>query len=182
MSANLADIVPGNQMDKDWRHATLSGGAHMGGAASMGPEDWQRSCVEQIVGEICSKTNLRMNIKTAELKEVSRPANEYDEFEWTEDFDGQIILNNNYLFNFKMVIGTGGGQTRTLRELYHFIKCQFRYLQLNPDSEIIFVNILDGDCAADKMSRFNQLKTDFNEFDKVFIGDIYTFQQDWPFP
>ena len=65
----------------------------MGGAASMGPEDWQRSCVEQIVGEICSKTNLRMNIKTAELKEVSRPANEYDEFEWTEDFDGQIILN-----------------------------------------------------------------------------------------
>ena len=123
-----------------------------------------------------------MNLQTAVCRDISRPSNEYDEFEWTEDFDGRIVLQNEYLFNFKMVIGTGGGQTRTLRELYHFIKCQFRYLQKNPDSELVFVNILDGDCAAGKMHRFNQLKDDFKEYDKVFIGDTYTFQRDWPFP
>ena len=175
-------IVPGLEMTKEWRHDTLSGGTFMGGATSMVAENWQICCIEKIVGFPCKKTNLRLNIDSAELRELSRPSDEIDEFEWTEDFDGRIILDKQYLLNFKMVVGTGGAQTRTLRELYHVIKCQFRYIKQNTTSNIVFVNILDGDCAAKKMHRFNQLKEKFDEFEKVFIGDTYAFQQEWPFP
>ena len=43
----------------------------------------------------------------------------------------------------------GGGQTRALREVYHFISAQQRHINQEVSSKIIFVNILDGDeCKA----------------------------------
>jgi hypothetical protein len=45
-----------------------------------------------------------------------------DGYEYSENFDGLILKNNNkFYFNLKFVCGNGGAQTRTLREIYHFI-------------------------------------------------------------
>lgn len=50
-------------------------------------------------------------------------------YEWTENFDGLIMKNfSKYYFNLKFVCDVGGAQTRTLREVYHFIKHQMEYL------------------------------------------------------
>ena len=179
MTADLGDIVSGSEMTKDWRHKTLSKGKFMGGASSMTNENWQRLCVEQITGKKCEKTNLRLNLDNATMMELTRPSTRDDELDWSEDFDGRIVNKKEYLYNFKMVIGTGGGQTRTIRELYHFIKCQFVFLKDNPDTEIVFINILDGDSMSAKLHRFIELKTKFSEHARIFIGDTKTYQKNW---
>ena len=47
--------------------------------------------------------------------------------EWSENFDGKIINRSNiFYFNLKFVCDCGGSQTRTLREVYHFIKYQIK--------------------------------------------------------
>ena len=43
-----------------------------------------------------------------------------------------------------MICGSGGGQIRALREVYHFISAQQRHLNKEPSSKLLFVNILDG--------------------------------------
>ena len=49
----------------------------------------------------------------------------------------------------KWYVGSGGGQIRALREVYHFISAQQRHINQEVSSKIIFVNILDGDeCKA----------------------------------
>ena len=55
-------------------------------------------------------------------------------FEFTEDFDGKVIMkthnkiNITIYFNLKFCCDAGGAQTRTLREVYHFIKCQIIFV------------------------------------------------------
>jgi len=67
------------------------------------------------------KTDERIHMETMIIQKNKHP----DSFEWTENFDGYIIINDKkYYFNLKFVCDQGGAQTRTLREVYHFIKCQ----------------------------------------------------------
>ncbi len=83
-------------------------------------------------------------------------------FEWTENFDG---CQENIYFNLKMVCGTGGAQTRTLREVYHFILTQLKYLEKEPNSNIYFVNILDGEESCRRIKLFPTHK-------QIFVGSL----------
>ena len=68
-------------------------------------------------------------------------------FEWTENFDGCQQINGKIIYyNLKMICGSGGAQTRALREVCHFISAQQRYLNQEPSSNLFFVNIIDGEC------------------------------------
>ena len=76
--------------------------------------------------------------------------------EWTENFDG-------YQFD---------GQTRALREVYHFISAQQRHLNQELSSKIIFVNILDGDECNRKINLLPEL-----EHDQIFIGSLFEWSK-----
>lgn len=179
MSATFEQIVPGSEMTKEWRRSVIAGGENMGGAISSKVEKWQRLCMEKITGEKCKKTNLRLNLATSELKKVSRPSYEPDEFEWTEDFDGEFHVDGTrYLVNFKMIVGTGGAQTRSMREVYHFVKCQEAHLKSTSHRNTKFLNILDGDSVGAKMEVMRKARTDAYS-DRIFIGDTYLFKKTW---
>lgn len=73
---------------------------------------------------------------------------------------------------------SGGAQTRTLREVYHFIGSQLEYLVSNPDTTIYFINILEGDTSFNNRDKFNFLVNleKYKEVkDKVFVGDFLEF-------
>ena len=181
MTAKFKNIIPGKKMTKEWRIKIIGGGKPMGGATSSKTEKWQRMCLEKITGEDCKKTNLRLNLETHELKKVSRPSNEPDEFEWTEDFDGEFFVGKmRYLVNFKMIVGTGGAQTRSMREVYHFIKCQESYLKSSGDKHTKFLNILDGDSVGAKMTSMRKACSKTGS-KKIFIGDTHEIKKIWKF-
>jgi len=170
-------------MTKEWRKKVIGQGKNMGGATASRVEKWQRLCLEKIVKQNVAKTNLRLNHSTKKLETVTRPSRQPDEFEWTEDFDGIFhIGKTRYLVNFKMIVGTGGAQTRSLREVYHFIKCQEAHLRkfCAHQKDTKFLNILDGDTSANKMAamRLAQTKATVSE---IYIGDTYALKKLWPF-
>ena len=93
---------------------------------------------------------------------IKYPFRHEDAFDWTENFDGKYRHNNKFVyFNFKFVVGSGGAQTRTLREVYHYIKKQNGH---------IFINILDGDEAYKKYKYFRHLLSLTK-----YVGDTYNF-------
>jgi hypothetical protein len=112
---------------------------------------------------------------------MKNPMLKSDGYEWTENFDGKVIINKNiYYFNLKFVCDNGGAQTRTLREVYHFIKYQFEYLIKFESKNIFFINILDGDTSYNNMNKFKYLlnKNQYMKFVKyVFIGSSYDLQK-----
>ena len=75
-----------------------------------------------------------------------------------------------------MIYDRGGSQTRSLREVYHFITTQLNYLKQN----ILFINILDGDESYRNMDKFKYLlsKPDYLTIKNIFVGDMKTFY-DW---
>lgn len=114
------------------------------------------------------------------IVDVKNSSKRNDYFELTENFDGKININNKKLyFNLKFVCDSGGAQTRSLREVYHFIKCEIAYLQ-NNKNKTYFINILDGDEAFKNYNKFNFLLKD-KKYDKIkkyiFIGDLFVFQK-----
>ena len=66
-----------------------------------------------------------------------------------------------------MTCGSGGGQTRVLREVHHFISTQQRYLNQEPSSKLFFVNILDGNKCYQKIKLFPKV-----EHGQIFIGSL----------
>ncbi len=103
-----------------------------------------------------------------------------DGFELTENFDGKIKRNDKIVrFNLKMVCDDGGSQTRTLREVYHFIQCQLEYILQNNSTNEYFVNVLDGGPSHKNMDKFIYLlnKEQYINIKKyLFIGDLHDFQ------
>ena len=101
-----------------------------------------------------------------------------DGFEWTEDFDGYIDEYKMYI-NLKMVCSSGGAQTRSLREVYHFINAQLNYLKNNINkTKIFFINILDGDESHRNMSKFEYLisKKKYLTIKKnIYVGNMKNF-------
>ena len=88
-------------------------------------EKYQIKLLQKIIGQKLDKTNERINIETYVMSDKRNPMINADGFEWTENFDGKIKRNDKTIrFNLKMVCDNGGAQTRTLREVYHFIECQ----------------------------------------------------------
>ena len=126
------------------------------------------------------RANERLNIKTYVMSDKRNPMINSDGFEWTENFDGKIKRNDKIIrFNLKMVCDDGGSQTRTLREVYHFIQCQLEYILQNNSTNEYFVNVLDGGTSHKNMDKFIYLlnKEQYINIKKyLFIGDLHDFQ------
>ena len=146
-------------------------------------EKYQISMIEKIIKCSLNKTNDRINIDTTEIISNKNPMIYKDGYDWTENFDGKIIKNNNtFYFNLKFVCDNGGAQTRTLRETYHFIKNQLEYLIKFNKNNVYFINILDGDTSYNNIDKFNYLVNkekykNKNINNNVFIGSLYDFQK-----
>lgn len=171
-------IVAGHLITKELRHEYY--GRIAGGAGSKNPENYQREQIEKGTGVPCAKTTTRINKRTLEMRDIPHPMIYDDGFDWTEDFDGkQVIGDKKILINLKSVVGTGGSQTRTLRdECYPFIEAQLQYLLRDHCQQIYFANIFDGDEAASKMRMYNYLLglPDYSTVrSKVYVGDLFGY-------
>lgn len=172
-------ITPSRSQTKEWR---TSQEWYDNGKRNE-CEIYQRKKIEIITRKHCPKTSERINIETYEIKSVAHPMTRDDAFDWTEDFDGkQMMSSRTIYYNLKMVVGKGGAQTRTLREVAHFIRAQLEYLCLsNNDNIAYFVNILDGDESFRLYEKYeailnNEKYKDIKDF--VYIGDMHGFI-DW---
>ena len=63
-------------------------------------------------------------------------------------------------------------QTRALREIYHFIFAQQRYLNQEPSSKLFFVNILNGNECYKKIKLFPKV-----EHRQIFIGSLFEYNE-----
>tara|TARA_E500000331_G_scaffold317735_1_gene329317 strand:- start:459 stop:1034 length:576 start_codon:yes stop_codon:yes gene_type:complete len=184
MNKKMIRITPSKHQSKGWRLQNI---CKEYGQKNNSNEKYQRSLVEQITNTNCTIIKgFRINHTTLQLKQLINPMTQNgtkipDGFEWSEDFDGiQTINNTKFYYNFKFVCGNGGAQTRTLRdETYNFIKTQLKYLKKFPSTNIIFINILDGDGSFNSKPHFDYLKNQKKYIDitqKCFIGDMDSFQ------
>ena len=155
-------------------------GVVAGGAGSRKPEDYQRATIIQHTGVLCPKTNMRINLRTNALREIAMPNKHNDGFDYSEDFDGcQTFGDKKVYLNLKCIVGTGGAQTRSLREVYWFVQGQLNVLKTVQNT--YFANILDGDEAHSVLPKFGYLLNleDYkNEKDKVYVGDLKGYL-DW---
>lgn len=176
-------LIPGSEIQtKNWRknQKWYRGGKH------NECELYQRSLIEKITQKKCNKSDKRINIITKKIIDKKYPMKEVDGFEWTEDFDGHIELEKKELFfNLKIICDAGGAQTRSLREVYHFITCQLDHLVENNEAFGInkyFINILDGNTCYNSASKFEYLfnKPQYQYVKQyIFVGDMQKFQDKW---
>jgi hypothetical protein len=171
-------IPPGNYQTKNWRKNRKW--YHNKGRSSE-CEKYQISLIQKITTRVLNKTDDRINREINEIISSQKPFINVDGFEWTENFDGKIIKNNNtFYFNLKFVCHDGGAQKRTLDVVYSFIKAQIDYLIKHNTTNIYFINILDGDYCFKKMDSIkywiNKEKHE-NIIKYFFIGSLYEFQK-----
>jgi len=191
-------IPTGASITKDARHK-LFGGTQISGADSMKPENWQREMIEKYTGLPCSKTNTRINLRTHKLENIKNPNTKTNGFDYSEDFDGCQLVDSGQqpqtqiYINLKCIVGQGGSQTRSLREVYWFIEGQLQTLiklanqpgQAQPaqqSNNIYFANILDGDCCHKYMVQFDYL-LGLPEYaavkNNIYVGDLHTYCKSW---
>ena len=170
-------IPPSSYQTKDWRKEQK----WYTNGKSNECEKYQINLIEKIIKNKIIKTDDRIYMKNNEIISNKKPMINNDGYEWSENFDGLLIQNNNkYYFNLKFVCDSGGAQTRTLREVYHFIKHQMEHLIKFNMNNIFFINILDGDTSFKNMDKFKHLINDekYKQVKKyVFIGSLYEFQK-----
>ena len=187
------DVISGALITKDKRHELF--GKIDGGAGSCKPERYQRLKIEEGTGLVCSKTNIRINLRTHTLEDIAHPNKTNNGFDYTEDFDGVQLISLSpspspspsvvgtsrtipVYINLKSIVGKGGGQTRSLREVYWFINGQLKVLSRCGNS-VHFANILDGDEACAAMPKFEYLVS-LPEFtnsqssikNNIYVGDL----------
>lgn len=170
-------VLEGKLITKEKRQEVF--GVVAGGAGSRKPEDYQRAAIVQHTGVPCPKTNMRINLRTSTLKEIAMPNKHTDGFDYSEDFDGcQTFGDKKVYINLKCIVGTGGAQTRSLREVYWFVQGQLNVLKTVQNT--YFANILDGDEADSVLPKFQYLLNleDYKiEKDKVYVGDLKGYLQ-----
>jgi len=172
-------ITSSQEQDKEWRKMRewYKDGKH------NECEIYQRDLVKNITHQQCCKTNMRINIITNIFESNSHPMKKEDGFEWSENFDGCInFQSKEFYFNFKMVCDVGGAQTRTLREVYHFIESQLKFLITSNQPDLYFVNILDGNSCYMHRKKYDYLinKPMYETIKcRVFVGDMLQFHQWW---
>lgn len=146
-------------------------------------ELYQLNNLKIITNKNIIKTYDRINIADLIISSVRNPLKLKNGYDYTENFDGTIDLGKNKLYiNLKFVCGNGGAQTRTLREVYHFIKYQLEYLYINNMVNIYFINILDGDEANKHICKFQYLVNNkkYNKIkSNIYIGDTKEFIEWW---
>jgi hypothetical protein len=178
MSFHCPDIVvEGRLITKDKRHELF--GQVAGGSGSREPEEFQRAKIKEGTGIPCDKTKMRINLRTYTLKDIAHPNKHDDGFDYSEDMDGiQTIGSKTVYINLKCIVGKGGAQTRSLREVYWLVEGQLRFLLNQPTGSIYFANILDGDEAAATFPKFQYLLS-LPEFasvkQKIYVGDLKSY-------
>jgi hypothetical protein len=168
-------VIAGHQITKQNRQEAF--GQVAGGGGSTKPEKQQRKMIEEGTGTPCEKSNMRINHETLVMRENSRPMTYDSGFDWTENFDGVQKFDDKLVYiNLKSVVGTGGSQTRTLRdECYPFVRAQLKHLNQTKKDTTYFANIFDGDEAADCMIHFTYLlnRPAYADIKKyVYVGDL----------
>lgn len=149
-------------------------------------EIYQRRLLEELTNTEIKKTNTRLDIDKVIMIEKRAPLTEKNGFSYTEDFDGLWKRNEKEFYvNLKLVCGSGGAQTRTIREVYHFILTQYKYLYKEKKENIYFVNIIDGDIGYKYIYENNGKSAslldieDIEEYSgiksQVYIGDSDNF-------
>lgn len=166
-------VIAGSLITKEKRHEVF--GECSGGAKSTEHERFSRQKIVDGTGIPCPKTNIRVNLRTKVLRDIAHPNTAPDGFDYSEDFDGvQTLKDTKVYVNLKCVVGKGGAQTRSLREVYNFVDGQLNVL-LKTTEKIYFANILDGDESHESMNKFQYLLA-LPEFasvkDKVYVGDL----------
>lgn len=174
---NVDDNITSKEQTKNWRK---NQSWYKGGKKNE-CEIFQRTNLEKLFGKLITKTNFRLNYELNDIIEKAYPLKEVNGYEYTENFDG-ILMNEGktLLFNLKFVCGEGGVQTRTLREVYHFIQAQLKYLLCKGESKFYFINILEGDVCYKNQIKFRYLcnKKEYKDIcDRVFVGDFLEFKQ-----
>lgn len=172
------EVIEGNLITKEKRKELFGNVA--GGSGSIKPENFQREMIKKGTNLSCDKTNVRINLRNFSLENISRPNVKRNGFDYSEDFDGfQKIHSYKIYLNLKCIVGKGGSQTRSLREVYWFIEGQLNVLKKNENIEnIYFANILDGDEAFSCKDKFEYLKSlsIYSEIkDKIYIGDLKNY-------
>jgi hypothetical protein len=146
-------------------------------------EKYQIDIIEKIIGVKLPKTNDRINMETNEIISNKNPMSYDNGYEWTENFDGKVyesLQNKTTYFNLKFVCDNGGAQTRSLKEVYSFIKNQIHFLLKFNTNNIYFINILDGDTSFYNMNKFKYLLNNHSQLAKyIFIGDLSQFQKQY---
>lgn len=169
-----SDVKDGKLINKNLRLELY--GNVCGGSSSKLPENFQRKKIEEGTNILCQKTNMRINLRTYNLENISKPNILQNGFDYSEDFDGLQIIEEKYIYiNLKCIVGRGGSQTRSLREVYWFIEGQINYIKKNINNNIYFANILDGDEPYRCMDKFNyliSLEEQEEIKNKIYIGDL----------
>ena len=168
-------VIPGAQMTKEKRQELY--GQVAGGRGSRKPEEYQREQIVLGTGAPCPTTNTRINWRSLEMVRAAHPMRNDDGFDYTENFDGKQAFGATTVWiNLKSVVGTGGSQTRTLRdECYPFVSAQLNYLNKSHQTSYLFANIFDGDEAASRMRMFAYLLAlpEYADVKKyVYVGDL----------
>jgi hypothetical protein len=182
-------LIESRFMTASWRSSHFKNKS-----SSIVYEQWQKKNIEEITTMQVSVCNLKLNKRNLEIL-VKRNSREFDEFDYSEKFDGMHINPKKnhgpgiYLYNLKMICGTGGMQTRSLKNVYDFIECQYKYNKKYPN-KVRFVNILDGDASFSAMKYFNYLNNiymmGFNgtfscndpiNTNEIFIGSTHDFKE-----
>lgn len=170
-------VVPSKLQTKTWRR---NSDWYRNGRSNE-CELYQVRILNKIVNNNTTKTDDRINIESYNIESVKTPLTTIEGFDWTENFDRFTITNNNkYYFNIKFVCDSGGSQTRTLREVYHFINFQMKHILKYNTNNKYFINILDGDCSYKYNEKFKYLLNKNKNINKYFyVGDLYNFQNWW---
>ena len=101
-------------------------------------ELYQKNIISVITKSEIKNTYIRINNEKNVLEIEKKPFTKENGFEYTEDFDGLIEKNSNkYLFNLKFICDEGGAQTRSLKQVYEFIKSQICLLKKNKENKKI---------------------------------------------
>jgi len=167
------NIVCGEHITKEKRKEMF--GIISGGAGSQNPENYQRDAIIRGTNNNCIKTNIRINYRTNELVSIVHPNKNDNGFDFSENFDGKQVIDSKTIYiNLKCICGTGGAQTRSLREVYWFIEGQLKVLK-NKNENIYFANIIDGDESIKCLPKFQYICSleEYTEVKKnVYVGDL----------
>lgn len=174
-NSNVSLIIEGKNFTKEMRQKMF--GRVAGGAGAKKPSDYQVQTILSVTCRACPSTQMRINWRSLEMVEKVHPMQHEDGFDYTENFDGKQIFNDKTVWvNLKSVVGTGGSQTRTLRdECYAFVSYQLAYLLKSCRTDCFFANVFDGDEAFRRMPMFRYL-LELPEFASVkkyiYVGDL----------
>jgi hypothetical protein len=171
----MASIPTGEAFTKEFRQKFTNVKGFNGGKKTSRMEKYQRHMTEQITGLQCPKSgHTRIDLERGQLTRIRTPIATYDSgLFYTEDFDGaQQVGTNTVYYNFKSIVGNGGSQTRSLREVAHFIKGQYDVLAASDTSDVYFVNILDGDVCENAM---RCLRYASKNHPNIYVGNLHDF-------